>query len=1046
MFKEVKPEVDFPQMEEEVLRFWREEDIFKESLGMRKDAPRYVFYEGPPTANGRPGLHHVLARVFKDLYPRYKTMKGYYVLRKAGWDTHGLPVELEIERELGFTGKKDIEEYGVAAFNDKCRESVFRYVEDWRRMTERIGFWLDMDDPYITLTNEYIESLWWIIKQLWEAGLIYQSYKVVPYCPRCGTSLSSHELALGYATAKDPSIYVKFPLRDEPGTYFLSWTTTPWTLPGNVALAIHPEVEYVLVQQGEEKLILARDLLDSALEGDYQVVKGLKAKDLAGVHYRPLYTFLPVEKDYCHIITANFVSTKEGTGIVHIATAFGEEDLEAGKAHDLPVLQTVDLRGNFIPEVSPWRGLFVKDADPLIVEDLVNRGLMYRVGTYEHIYPFCWRCDTPLLYYAKTSWFIETTRMQEELLGNNQKINWYPAHIRDGRFGDWLENNVDWALGRERYWGTPLPIWECERCGERVCMGSLEELAERVGHSLTGLDLHRPYIDAVTLRCEKCGRRMQRLPEVLDAWFDSGAMPVAQWHYPFENRELFAEQFPADFICEAVDQTRGWFYSLHAISTLLFNQISYKNVVCLGLILDSEGVKMSKSRGNVVDPWDVLNLHGADALRWYLYTASPPASDRRFSLDLVGEVVRKFLLTLWNIYSFFVTYARIDGFDPTVSFLPVTERSLLDRWVLAELNLLVKRVNEGLDNYDATGAGRRIQEFVEDLSNWYVRRSRRRFWKSEQDEDKIAAYLTLYECLVTLSKLLAPLTPFIAEEMYRNLVASFDGKAPQSVHLVEFPEADESLIDGGLLTDTRLAMRLASLGRGARSKAGLKLRQPLAGVLVKLASPEEKAGVMRLRAQLLDELNVRDLAFVDEEGDFFDRSLRPLPRLLGPKYGPLLPKIGAALAQGDTSALVERLRAGEEIKLTVEGKEITLLPEEIEIVSRSKEGLSVVEEGGYIVGVRTSLTEGLAKEGLAREVVRRIQNMRKAAGFKIEDNIVTYYRADPVLREVMDEHHDYIRRETLSIYLAEGDIPLRIYRETFEIEGHHISIEIGKAG
>jgi isoleucyl-tRNA synthetase len=1062
MFKPVPSKVNFPEMEEKILKFWKESDAFQESMALRKesDAPSYAFYEGPPTANGLPGTHHVLARVFKDLFPRYKTMKGYYSLRKGGWDTHGLPVEMEIEKELGFSGKKDIEDYGIAEFNQKCKESVFRYVKEWEQLTDRIGFWIDMDDPYVTLTNGYIESVWWILRQLWDKDLLYQGYKVVPYCPRCGTPLSDHEVALGYREADDPSIYVRFPLRDEENTYFLVWTTTPWTLPGNVALAVHPDFEYALVEQeganGQpERLVLAKDLLN-VLQGPYKVIRTMPGRELAGQHYKPLFTFLPVEKDYCYVITGDFVSTTEGTGIVHIAPAFGAEDLEIGNEHDLPILQTVDLKGAFIDAVTPWRGIFVKEADPLITEELDERGLMYNMATYRHVYPFCWRCETPLLYYAKTSWFIETTRLRDNLLANNEKINWYPEHIKHGRFGNWLETNVDWALGRERYWGTPLPIWVCESCGKKECIGSLEELEKRQaasGQRRTGvvagpdpetLDLHRPYIDEVTFKCRECNGTMRRVPEVIDCWFDSGAMPVAQWHYPFENREMFKSQFPADYICEAVDQTRGWFYSLHAISTLLFDEPCFLNCICLGLILDGEGYKMSKSRGNVVDPWEVLNVHGADALRWYLFTATPPGNDRRFSVDLVGEVVRQFLLTLWNTYSFFVTYANIDGWTPTKG---KTEEnaSPLDRWILSELHILVQRVTAALDAYDVNGAARPIAAFVDDLSNWYVRRSRRRFWKSEEDADKRAAYQALYECLVTVAKLLAPFMPFIAEELYQNLVRSVDEKALKSVHHCDFPVADESLMDEELVRDTRLVMRVVSLGHGARNRAGIKVRQPLAQALVKMREEAEMESLSRLADQVVDELNVKELVFLEEANQVVDYQISPVPSLLGKKHGALFPKIRSAVAEMDAVAtmdLVRQLQAGQSVEIVADGQTVTLLPEEVEVRLSAKEGYAVAEEAGYLVAVTTELSEDLVREGLAREVVRRIQIMRKEADFRIEDYITTYYYATPTLREVLAEYGDYIKQETLSTALIEAKAPAGAYAQTLEIDGQSITLAV----
>ncbi len=1044
MFKEVTSQVNFPELEEEILKLWREQNTFAKSLEIRKDAPRYVFYEGPPTANGLPGTHHVLARVFKDLFPRYHTMKGQYVLRKGGWDTHGLPVELEVEKELGLKNKREIEEFGIARFNELCKESVFRYVEEWERMTERIGFWIDMDDPYVTLKNEYIESVWWILRQLWDKDLIYQGFKVVPYCPRCGTPLSDHEVALGYREADDPSIYVRFPLRDEPDTYFLVWTTTPWTLPGNVALAVGPDLDYAIVRQHEERLILARDLVEEVIHGEYEITHVVKGKEMVEerLHYQPLYTFLPTEKDAYYVVPGDFVSTSEGTGIVHIAPAFGAEDMEVGQEYDLPVFQTVNERGEFIDAVTPWRGLFVKQADPLIMEDLKDRGLLYDSGTYTHTYPFCWRCDSPLLYYARPTWYIETTRVKDRLLANNEKINWVPEHIKHGRFGNWLENNVDWALGRERYWGTPLPVWVCESCGEKRLIGSVQELEEGAGRPLPDLDLHRPYIDEVVLNCKACGGKMYRVPELIDVWFDSGAMPVAQWHYPFENQELFKEQFPADFICEAVDQTRGWFYTLHAESTLLFDEPCFLNCVCLGLILDENGEKMSKSRGNVVDPWSVLNVHGADALRWYLYTASQPGESRRFSVNLVGEVVRKFLLTLWNTYSFFVTYANIDQFDPTTTEeVPVPDRPALDRWILSELHNLVRHVDEGLEKYDVTGAARPIQAFVDDLSNWYVRRSRRRFWKSEHDTDKAAAYQTLYEVLVTLSKLLAPFMPFTSEAMYQNLVRSVDPDAPESVHLTDFPTYRPELIDESLMFDTRLVMRVASLGHAARNKAQIKVRQPLAAAVVKTRTPAERAALEVLVDQLQEELNVKEVRFVDTE-DLVDYRVKPVHAKLGPKYGALLPRLSEALAHLSAEGVARRVQAGEPVEVSVDGQVIELLPDEILVETVEKAGYAVAVEGETVVAIETKLTDELVREGLAREVVRRIQTLRKDAGFELDDRIRTYYQASEYLASVIAEHAAYITSETLTEELSEAMPPASVMAGSFSIDGETITLGV----
>lgn len=1054
MFREVPSQVNFVEMEERILRFWQERDTFRQSLRLRLNGPRYVFYEGPPTANGLPGIHHALGRIYKDTIPRYHTMKGQYVLRKGGWDTHGLPVEIEVEKELGFTGrgKRAIEEYGVAEFNAKCKESVFRYVKEWKALSDRIGFWIDMDDPYVTLSTNYIESVWWILRQIWDKGLLYRGYKSVPYCPRCETPLSDHEVAQGYDEVEDPSIFAKFPLRDEPGVYFLAWTTTPWTLPGNAALAVHPDVEYVLVEQDGEKLILAKKLLEAALRGDYTVLRSVTAKELVGKHYQPLYAFLPVDQDYCYVISADFVNTEEGTGIVHIAPAFGSEDLEVGRKHNLPILQTVDLHGNLVDQVTPWRGMFVKDADPLIIRDLQERGLMYRVSTYRHVYPFCWRCSTPLLYYGKPTWFVATRQVRDRLLANNQQINWYPAHIRDGRFGNWLENNVDWALGRDRYWGTPLPVWVCEKCGATECIGSVEELRSRaqVGHregggrssfDLPELDLHRPYIDEVMLTC-RCGGTMRRTPEVIDCWFDSGSMPVAQWHYPFDNKELFAEQFPADFISEGIDQTRGWFYSLHAIATLLFDQPCYKNCLCFGHVLDADGQKMSKSKGNVVDPWDVIRAYGADAMRWYFYTASPPEYPRRFSLEQVGESVRKFALTLWNTYSFFVTYARIDGFDPRTLAPPLRERAALDRWITSELNNLIRQVDDGLAHYDMTGSARAIQAFVEDLSNWYVRRSRRRFWKSEADQDKAAAHHTLYQCLVTLSQLLAPFQPFTAEEMYQNLVRSWDASAPESVHLCDYPVADEMAIDQEIMDETRLVMRVAAIGHAARNQARIKVRQPLSVAMVKPRSASEEGPLQRLADQIRDELNVKEVRVTADESDLIEYTVSPIPSQVGKKYKALFPAVRATLAQQNAAAVAATLRSGKPFHLDVQGQEVTLEPSDVEVKASARPGFALAQEAGYMVAISTEISEELRQEGLAREIVRRIQTMRKDANLNISDTITTTYQASDELAAVIESWRTYIQQETLSTRLLAQPASATAYVQTHDLDGETLTLGI----
>ena len=1048
MFKPISSKVSFTELERRILQFWKENRVFERSVEERAGAPLFVLYEGPPTANASPGVHHVLARVFKDVIPRYKTMKGYRCPRKAGWDTHGLPVELEVERELGFTSKAEIEAYGVTNFNAKCRQSVFRYVKEWNELTGRIAFWVDTDHPYITLDNGYIESCWWVVKQLWDKGLIYQGYRVTPHCPRCGTSLSSHEVALGYDETDDPSVYVKFKVAkslyqtdgfldslrrlygervadfaewllklsgDKP-VFLLAWTTTPWTLPGNTALAVSPGAGYSILEGDADCIIMASALVEMVgLEG-YREAAKVTGSELVDLRYEPLFNpsefsiaisrfdfsrlvgLFPEAQEPSSdfkwkpggtlnypVIAADFVSLEDGTGIVHVAPAFGEVDFEAGQEKGLDFVRDyVDLQG-VIRGTYPFAGRFVKDADPLILHDLKERGLLYRSETIRHTYPFCWRCRTPLLYYAKQSWYIKTTVKKDLLIQGNEEINWYPEHIKHGRFGDWLENNVDWAVSRERYWGTPLPVWRCESCGSDECIGSIAELKSRLGLSIPRetLDLHRPYVDQVFFSCPQCGGRMRRQPDVLDAWFDSGAMPVAQWHYPFENQDTFEKFFPADYICEAIDQTRGWFYTLHALSTLLFDQPCFRNVICLGHILDAQGEKMSKSKGNVVNPWTVIDRHGADALRWYLITSSPAGSVRRFSAELVEEGLRRFLLTLWNVYSFFVTYANIDRFDPRKAsdFSPTVE---LDRWILSELNQLVQRVDRSLANYDPTDAGRAIGEFVDDLSNWYVRRSRRRFWKSENDADKMAAHATLYQSLVTLARLLAPFTPFIAEELYQNLVRPLFPDEPLSVHLATFPAADPARIDEQLTQDIHLAMKVCSLGRAARSKAGIKVRQPLAEARVSTKLATEREGLKHLLDQVAEELNVKNVSLLD-------------------------PGQGQALL--------------------------------------SDPAWSVAADDSYTyhVAIHIVPTPELADEGIAREIVHRLQTMRKDAGFDIADYIETYYHGSEVMRRVMTRFAPYVKQETLSRQLSEG-IPPDVYQRSHRIAGEEILLGVRKVG
>ncbi len=1049
MFKPVSPKLDITHMELKVLHRWQNHDIFHKSMTTREEGPEYVFYEGPPTANGKPGVHHVLARAFKDIFPRYKTMRGYHVSRRGGWDTHGLPVEIEVEKKLGFTNKQQIEAYGIEKFNELCRESAFTYIQEWEKLTDRIGYWVDLNNAYITYKNEYIESVWWILKSFWDKNLLYQGYKVVPYCPRCGTPLSDHEVAQGYRDATDPSVFVRMPLVDTPGTSLLVWTTTPWTLPANVAVAAGADIEYVTVERRleegvTEELIVAAALVEKVFgEEPIRVVNRFKGKHLKGQRYQPLFTFLPTEKKAHYVVLGDFVTTEDGTGLVHIAPAFGADDMQVAIDQDLPILNTVAEDGTFISEVHPWAGIFVKDADPQITRNLNDRGLLFGEGTYVHTYPFCWRCSTPLLYYARPTWYIRTSQFKDRMVALNDEINWYPEHIRKGRFGNWLENNVDWALGRERYWGTPLPVWECESCHTQECIGSIADLSARSGRNLVNADLHRPHVDEISLPCGECGGKMRRVPELIDVWFDSGSMPVSQWHYPFENSEKFKNQFPADFICEAVDQTRGWFYSLHAISTLLFDEKCFKNVICLGLILDGDGQKMSKTKGNVIAPWSVIEKHGADAMRWYLYTASPPGQERRFSADLVGEVLRNFTLTLWNTYSFFVTYANLDKWTPTPGV--AVEYSALDKWMRSTLHTLIRDVTTALENYDVLGATRPIQTFVEQLSNWYLRRSRRRFWKSESDADKHAAYSTLYECLVALSKLLAPTMPFIADELYLNLVGSVDKNASESVHLSSWLEYDAEAIDERLNREMDLVVKLTSLGHAARNKANRKVRQPLSEVAFSVGSQEEERVVKLYAEQFEDELNVKKVRLLNAAGEAVSYGLNPLPKQLGQKYGSLFPEIRKKIMAMDVEATALMLLAGESLRVEVPGKVLEILPEEVEVRLQAKEGYSVASEGAYLAALVTELTAELIAEGLAREFVRRVQDLRKSADLDIADRIVLYYSATPVLMEAVETYREYIMTETLALEMHSGVAPEGAFSATDEFDMERVTVSIAKA-
>ncbi len=1086
MFKPVDTRVSFPKLEEEVLAFWQQNAIFRRSIEERPDDKLFIFYEGPPTANARPGIHHVLSRVFKDLIPRYKTMRGYRVPRKGGWDTHGLPVELEIEKELGLKSKPEIEQYGIAAFNQKCKESVSRYVEEWTRLSERIAFWADYDNPYVTYHNNYIESCWWIFKQMWDHGLVYQDYRVTPHCPRCGTSLSDHEVSLGYQDdTPDPSVFVKFavdgaefakatgaPVPGNPSTVWLvAWTTTPWTLPGNVALAVNEDAEYGIYRHEADYLVLAKALSAKVLGEGAEEVAVVKGRELVGLAYTPLYRpeqlgqpvmrfnedghLRPVAKDESterarRVIAADYVSLDDGSGIVHTAPAFGAEDFAEGKLFGLLFVQPIDLRG-IMADGLPGAGKFAKQADRDIERDLEERGLMLKKGTLKHTYPFCWRCGTPLLYYAKPSWYIRTTKQKESLLEGNSRINWYPEHIKTGRFGNWLENNIDWAFSRERYWGTPLPFWKCTACDHAMCMGSKAEIvanAKDPAKAEAMDDFHRPFIDEIVLKCEKCGGDARRVPEVADAWYDSGAMPYAQWHYPFENEEEFLKHFPADYICEAIDQTRGWFYTLHAEATMLKaseaipESISYKNVICLGHINDEKGNKMSKSRGNTVDPWTVLDAQGADATRWYMYTASPAGSSRRFSGALVEEGLRRFMLTFWNTYSFFVSYANIDGYRPTPEFrVPSSE---IDRWLLSELNSLVVRVTEALEGFDPTSAGRAIEAFVDDLSNWYVRRSRRRFWRgaTDGDADKQSAYDTLYTALVTVAKLIAPFTPFVAEEIYRNLVVSQDASAPISVHLATWPEADTSLIDERLNAETQLVKRACSLGRAARAKAQIKVRQPVAEVLVKVRTPEEAASLQKNANLVLEELNAKALTMLDDETAVVRYDVKPNLPVLGKKYGAEVAAIRSGLATLAPADVAEAVRRGRTV--AVAGKDLE--PEDILLQAQDTDGYASAQDAGYTVAVTTAITQALADEGLARELVRRIQDMRREAGFDLADRITTWVDGDAEVARVLAAQGDYIRGETLSTELVTAAPPAGVHGAEQDLEGIRVTLAVRKNG
>jgi len=1054
-FSPVDPKQSFPELEERVLARWREGDVFARSLANREGAEVWSFYEGPPTANGRPGSHHVLARVFKDVYPRYKTMCGYRVPRKAGWDCHGLPVELEVEKQLGISSKQEIEEFGIAEFNRRCRESVFEYVEEWNRLTERIGFWIDLDDPYVTLEDDYIESVWWSLRRLWDADRLYEGHKVVPYCPRCGTALSSHEVAQGYKDVEDPSIYVRFPLLDEEGgetgDSLLVWTTTPWTLPGNVAVAVAPRVTYVRAQVGEETLILAEPLVERVLGEEARIADRIPGSELVGRRYRgPVFELADGgPQNAFRVLAGDFVTTEDGTGLVHIAPAFGEDDYTVAAANGLfdptvhaSLYNPVALDGKFDDGVVGFEGRFVKDPETTaaLIADLERRGLLFRAQVYEHAYPHCWRCGTPLLYYAKSSWYIATSQARDRLLADNEQIGWHPEHIKHGRFGKWLENNVDWALSRDRYWGTPLPIWECtgEGCDGRFCAGSVAELRERSRGEVPE-DLHRPFIDAVTVECERCGSEMRRVESVIDTWYDSGAMPFAQFHYPFENEAEFEERFPADFICEAIDQTRGWFYTLLAESALLFGTSSYRNCVCLGHIQDPEGQKMSKSRGNVVEPWDVIDAHGADAFRWYYLTSQQPWSGYRFSVETVGESVRQFLLTLWNTYSFWVLYANAEDLGPE-DFRGAPEPATdLDRWALSKLQVTVWTVRERMDEFDCTTAGRTIADFVEDLSNWYVRLSRRRFWDGDR-----AAFATLRHCLLETAALLAPFVPFLAEEIHANLAGGATGETgdlPDSVHLRDYPEPDKTLIDPEVQAGMEAARLTVELGRAARARAKAKVRQPLRRAVI-VANEAERIAI-EARAELVTaELNVKELDFVSDESELVSYTAKPNYRSLGPRFGKRMPQVAAAIEALDAAHVAQVMANGGEVGINVEGDEHTLGPDEVTLALQPLEGYEVEAEAGHAVALQLELDDELRREGLAREIVHAVQIARKDAGLEITDRIQLSLAGDEELLAAARAHEQYLAGEVLATAVG---YDVAADGSSAKIDGRELTISVSRA-
>ncbi|MGX8702133.1 isoleucine--tRNA ligase [Caproiciproducens sp.] len=1037
MYDKVPANLNFVEREKKIEKFWEENKIFEKSIDSRKNGKTYMFYDGPPTANGKPHIGHVLTRVIKDMIPRYRTMKGYQVPRKAGWDTHGLPVELEVEKFLHLDGKDQIEQYGLEPFIKQCRESVWKYKGMWEDFSRTVGFWADMEHPYVTYENDYIESEWWALKQIWEKGLLYKGFKIVPYCPRCGTPLSSHEVAQGYKDVKEKSAIAKFRVKGEDA-FILAWTTTPWTLPSNVALCVNPDESYVKVKTADAVYYLAEALAPKVLGEEYTVLETYVGKDLEYKEYEPLFDFVKPDKKCWYVTCDRYVTLTDGTGVVHIAPAFGEDDANVGRKYGLPFVQLVDGKGEMTRETL-WPGMFCKDADKEILKNLNQRGLLFAAPAFEHSYPFCWRCDTPLIYYARDSWFIKMTAVKDDLIRNNNTIHWIPESIGKGRFGDWLENVQDWGISRNRYWGTPLNIWECE-CGHKHSVGSIEELKAMSPNCPENIELHRPYIDAVTITCPKCGKQMKRVPEVIDCWFDSGSMPFAQHHYPFENQELFHQQFPADFISEAVDQTRGWFYSLLAISTLIFNKAPYKNVLVLGHVQDENGQKMSKSKGNAVDPFEALETYGADAIRWYFYSNSAPWLPNRFHGKAVTEGQRKFMGTLWNTYAFFVLYANIDEFDAAKYTLDRGSLTVMDKWLLSRLNTSVKAIDGHLENYRIPEAARALQDFVDEMSNWYVRRSRERFWVKGMPQDKINAYMTLYTALVTIAKTASPMIPFMTEDIYRNLVCKIDPSAPESVHLCDFPSVDESLIDKELEENMELVLDIVVLGRAARNTANIKNRQPIAKMYVRSEKPLSEF----YRTIIRDELNSKEILFTEDVSDFTSYHFKPQLRILGQKYGRKIGEIRTALAGLNGSAAKKELDANGALTLALSDGEISLTPEELLIETAQAENYVSMADNGITVVIDTHLTEALIEEGFVREIISKIQTMRKDAGFDVTDHIVVYEKGNDRIAKIISDNLASIQNDVLAEEVRLDE--MAGFAKEWDLNGETVELGVQKTG